>query len=285
MKKVVVLGSTGMAGHIIAEYMGQKGFDVYRVSRSERNTEKSRGIDVINIDKLLIYLDEVCPDVVINCIGLLQKGCEEHPDAAVLINAYLPHCLENHYQNSNTKIIHLSTDCVFSGERGNYNENDLRDGASFYDRSKALGEICNTKDLTFRMSIIGPDIDENGTGLFNWFMKQNGTIKGYSKAIWNGVTTLELAEAIVAAIDENLCGLYHLVPEESINKYDLLKLFQKTFGKTNVIIEREEQVVLDKSLVNNRTDFSYKVKSYPVQIEYMKKWIEANKDLYPLYYN
>src|SRR5699024_1115052 len=107
-----------------------------------------------------------------------------------------------------TKIIHMSTDCVFSGKIGNYKEDSLRDGETFYDRSKALGELDNQKDLTFRNSIIGPDINENGIGLFNWFMKQEGSINGYSKAIWTGVTTLTLAKAMDSALKEDLVGIY-----------------------------------------------------------------------------
>jgi len=281
MKKVVVLGSTGMAGHMISCYMEEQGFVVYRVSRSEKNSEMSRRIDVVNIDQVIQYIDEVGADVVINCIGLLQKQCEERSDLAVLINSYMPHCLEYHYERSRVKIIHLSTDCVFSGERGNYREDDLPDGKTFYDRSKSLGEINNDKDITLRMSIIGPDVDENGTGLFNWFMKQNGTINGYSNAIWNGVTTLELAEAIVAAIEVDLTGLYHLVPHGSIDKYNLLLLFQKIFEKTNIKVVEDGGFAVNKSLVNSRHDFNYQVKDYPTQIMNMKLWIDRNKCLYP----
>lgn len=283
-KKVVVLGSTGMAGHMIAHYMEEQGFAVYRVSRSEKKSNTSRKIDVANIEQVIQFIDEVGADVVINCVGLLQKRCEERVDLAVLINSYMPHCLEYHYKESMVKIIHLSTDCVFSGERGNYRESDIPDGKTFYDRTKSLGEINNNKDLTFRMSIIGPDIDENGTGLLSWFMKQSGTINGYTNAIWNGVTTLELAEAIVKAIEFNLVGLYHLVPDGNINKYDLLLLVQKIFKKTNIKIVEDGSLSVDKSLINSRCDFSYQIKDYPTQLLNMKLWIDKNRDLYPGFY-
>lgn len=284
MKNVVVLGSTGMAGHMISYYLEEAGFQVFRVSRSEKNTENSRSIDVVNIKELLQYIDEVRADVVINCIGLLQKACEERPDMAVLINSYLPHCLEKHYENTKVKIIHLSTDCVFSGERGNYKENEIQDGRTFYDRSKALGEICNKKDITFRMSIIGPDIDINGTGLLNWFMKQSGAINGYSKAFWNGITTLELAKAIEKSMNENLTGLYQLVPSKGIDKYNLLILFNEILKKKKVNIVPKDTVVVNKCLINTRNDFSFQVKDYPEQIKELKDWIENHKNLYPEYY-
>ena len=118
MKKIVVLGSTGMAGHIISLYLERHGFDVFRISRSETNTDKSSKIDVSNTDELMACIDEVKADVVVNCVGLLQKSCEERPDLAVLINSYLPHCLENHYRGTETKIIHLVNGlCLFWKKR------------------------------------------------------------------------------------------------------------------------------------------------------------------------
>lgn len=285
MKKIVVLGSTGMAGHIISLYLERHGFDVFRISRSETNSDKSSKIDVSNTDELMTCIDEIKADVVVNCVGLLQKSCEERPDLAVLINSYLPHCLENHYRGTETKIIHLSTDCVFSGKKGCYTEEDLPDGRTFYDRSKALGEINNKKDLTFRMSIIGPDIDASGTGLLNWFMKQTGQVNGFTNALWNGITTLELAEAIEAAVNENINGVYQLVPKEYISKHDLLILFKKIFEKNNVKILPNSNFVMDKTLVNSRKDFTYRVKSYPEQLLRLRQWIEVNSDLYPDYYS
>jgi len=283
MHKIVVLGSTGMAGHVVSQYLAEQGHDVYRASRSENNSEKSASIDVCDIPSLERWLDKIKPSYVVNCIGLLQKTCDERTDLAVMVNSYLPKYLENKYKNSDTRIIHLSTDCVFSGERGGYVENDLQDGSTMYDRSKALGEINNHKDLTFRMSIIGPDIDSNGTGLFNWFMKQSGMTNGYSKAIWNGITTIELARGINAAITSGLTGLYHLVTPEPIDKYNLLKLFNTVF-KRNCEIVSVNTVVLDKSLRNSRNDFDFKVKHYDEQIAEMHSWVKSHSNLYPHYF-
>ena len=283
--KVAVLGSTGMAGHMIAMYLQEKGYQIFRISRSEKNTESSRAVDVTQIEELSSCLDEFGCDVVINCIGLLQKSCEAHPDKAVLVNSYLPHFLEEKYKDSQVRVIHLSTDCVFSGAKGSYRDSDLPDGTTMYDRSKALGELINKKDLTFRMSIIGPDVDPKGTGLLNWFMQQQGTIYGYKYAIWNGVTTLELAEAIDHAIQDNLTGLYQLVPNKCICKYDLLLLFQKAFSKKDVNIKVNESFVLDKTLVNCRNDFDYVVKDYPEQVRLLGEWVRTHQSIYPEYYN
>jgi dTDP-4-dehydrorhamnose reductase len=280
MKRIVVLGGTGMAGHVVAAFLAGENFDVYSASKSAENSSKSRAIDVTDFSMLENWLDEVCPEVVINCIGVLQKTSEERPDIAVLINSYLPHWIERRYNNSTIKLIHLSTDCVFSGARGNYREGDLRDGDTFYDRSKALGEVINNKDLTFRMSIIGPDRHENGTGLFNWFMKQQGLIRGYTKAFWNGITTIELARAIKAAIEQNLGGLYHLVPRETIDKYHLLLLFRDVFNREDIAIEPFDSFAVDKTLVNTRTDFQFEIMPYRQQIENMKIWIGEHRNYY-----
>lgn len=282
--KIAILGSTGMAGHMVAAYMEQQGFQVYRISRSEENSERSCRIDVTELDRLTEYIAKINADVIINCVGLLQKTCEQRPDLAILVNSYLPHFLENYYQNTHVKIVHLSTDCVFSGLRGDYLENDLQDGRTLYDRTKALGELNNSKDLTFRMSIIGPDPDPSGTGLFNWFMQQSGTIYGYSKFIWNGITTLELAQAISQALEEGLSGLYQLVPDKSISKYHLLLLFKEIFHKSDVDILENESFTGNKSLCNTRKDFSYHVNDYKTQILNLREWIYANSHLYPAFY-
>ncbi len=280
MKRVAVLGGTGMAGHVVATYLEEQGYDVFITSRSASTGLKSQPIDATDFPALEQWLRGVKPDVVVNCIGILQKQADAQPHLAIQINAYLPRWMENMFRNTDTRIIHLSTDCVFSGRRGGYAEKDDPDGNSIYDRSKALGEINNDKDLTFRMSIIGPDRNEQGTGLFHWFMGQTGEISGYSHAIWNGVTTIHLARAIDSAIQQNLTGLYHLVCKEPIDKYHLLQLFKKAFPKNNIHVIPFDGYVVDKSLVNTRTDFAFNVELYPKQVREMYDWIHAHRSLY-----
>jgi len=187
------------------------------------------------------------------------------------------------YSNTYVKIIHISTDCVFSGKRGGYLESDSPDGESIYDRSKALGEIVNAKDLTFRMSIIGPDVDVNGEGLFNWFMSQQGTILGYSNALWNGITTLELARAIEQAIQQELTGLYHLTSKEAIDKLNLLKIFKEIFERNDICIKPFQGLVSNKTLLSTRTDFDFKIIPYQQQIKNLRLWVEENRILYNHY--
>ncbi|MCG3055850.1 sugar nucleotide-binding protein, partial [Escherichia coli] len=135
------------------------------------------------------------------------------------------------------KLIHISTDCVFLGDKGNYTESDAPDGTSIYAQSKQLGEIISDKHLTVRTSIIGPELKTDGIGLFLWFMKQTGKIKGYKRALWNRVTTIELAKAIEVFIQQDVTGLYHLATEPKISKFDLLQLMKEVFQKDDVTIE------------------------------------------------
>ena len=178
----------------------------------------------------------------------------------------------------------MSTDCVFSGRRGTYNEASIPDGETYYDRTKALGEVNDSRNLTFRNSIVGPDMYENGIGLFNWFMKQNAPIGGYTKAVWTGVTTLTLAKAMDAALETNLSGLYNLVNNDTISKYELLGLFNKYFKDGKLQINENPDFICDKSLVNNRKDFPFIVPSYEIMVQEMHEWIISHKELYPHYF-
>lgn len=284
MKKILVLGATGMAGHTIALYFKEKGYDTTSFSRTKFNLTQNILGDVFDTDRLKLILLEGSYDVVINCIGILNKNAEDNPSKAVYLNSYLPHFMVDTLKNTKTKLIHMSTDCVFAGNTGPYSENSHCDGNTLYDRTKALGEVCDGKNLTFRNSIIGPDMNEEGIGLFNWFMKQKNPISGYTGAIWTGVTTLTLAKAMESAIIQNLCGLYNLVNNESISKYELLKLFNSVFRENTIIINREENFKLDKSLRNTRQDFSFEVPSYEKMILEMKEWLNEHMNLYPHYF-
>lgn len=281
--KVLVLGASGMAGHMISIYLSEKGYNVVGFTRKPISFVNNIIGDVENLE----YLNEVITngsyDAIINAVGILNDNADKNKSKAVFINSFLPHYLQNITKKTTTKIIHLSTDCVFSGLTGCYKENSFKDGETFYDRSKALGELDNKKDLTFRNSIIGPDYNNNGIGLFNWFMQQDGDVKGFSKAIWTGVTTLTLAKGIEAALEQDLTGIYHLVNNKKISKYDLLKLFNNNFKNGEIHIEKDEKVEIDKSLINTRSDFRFEVPSYEQMIIDMKGWIIKYKELYPHY--
>ena len=280
---ILVLGAGGMAGHVVATYLIEKGYDVTTVSANNKLNEQTVLLDATDPTQLTELLAGNSFDIVINCIGVLIQQSESRKDLAAYLNGYLPHFLENFYSDSSTRIIHLSTDCVFSGKNAPYYEDSPYDGETYYDRSKALGEVINEKDLTFRMSIIGPDMQAKGVGLFNWFYAQTGNINGYEKAFWNGITTIELAKGIEAAITQGLTGLYHLVPNTNISKYNLLKIFADTFNRTDISVNPQTTTISDKTLVNTRTDFSHTVPTYEEMVAEMKTWIDEHRDLYGHY--
>ncbi|MBU3197381.1 sugar nucleotide-binding protein [Clostridium algidicarnis] len=282
--KFLILGATGMAGHTIAIYLKEQGNDVTAFSTKPFPYCKNINGDAMDKAFIIAMLKDGEYDVVINCIGVLNTDCDREPSRAVYLNSYLPHLIADTLRNTKTKFIQMSTDCVFSGKSGSYNEDSLRDGDTFYDRTKALGEVEDNKNLTFRNSIIGPDMKENGIGLFNWFMKQEGTINGYSKAIWTGVTTITLAKAMERAAIENITGIYNLVNNEGISKFDLTGLFNKYMKDENIKILPSDTVNLNKSLVNNRKDFSFEVPSYEHMVIEMQEWINNHKGLYPHYF-
>lgn len=282
--KILVFGASGMAGHLIALYFKEQGYDVTGFTRRPISYCKNIIGDATNIADIKSALESDDFDIIINAIGILNKNAEDNKSKAVLLNGFLPHFIADCLEDKKARLIHMSTDCVFAGNTGPYYEDSFPDGKIFYDRSKAIGEINDNKNLTFRNSIVGPDINENGIGLFNWFMKQKDEVSGYTGAIWTGVTTLTLAKAMEVAIMEELTGLYNLVNNHSINKFDLLNLFNKYFRNNEIVINPNDKLQLDKSLRHKRTDFSFEVPSYEQQIKEMADWVNAHKDLYPHYF-
>lgn len=281
--KILVLGASGMAGHTIALYFKERGHNVFSITRKPFGLTSNIIGDVRDSEFLKRNLLENNYDAVINCIGILNKDAENNPDLAVYLNSYLPHQITTILNQSSTKLIHLSTDCVFAGNTGPYYESSVCDGKTFYDRSKALGEVNDIKNLTFRNSIIGPDLNQDGIGLFNWFMNQSGNVSGFGGAIWTGVTTITLAKAIETALNVNLTGLFHLVNNECISKLELLKLFLNYFKGNDVRIIEDFEFTLDKSLFCTRSDFDFIVPGYEEMVAEMKEWVMRHKELYKHY--
>jgi dTDP-4-dehydrorhamnose reductase len=220
----------------------------------------------------------------VNCVGILNKVAEDNPHLAVYLNSYIPNWFAYRLRATGTKFIHLSTDCVFSGKVGGYAEQSFRDGDTVYDRSKALGEIKNQKDLTFRQSIIGPELRPDGIGLLNWLLMQSGEVKGYKNAHWNGITTLELAKAIEVALSSQLAGIYHLVGSEKVSKNVLLNIMKEAFRKKDVLIQPFDNFPpTDKSLRCTRYDFGYSIPSYQVMMNELAGWVSKHAHLYQHY--
>jgi dTDP-4-dehydrorhamnose reductase len=272
-----------MAGHVIKNTLQSNIlFDVIDVARSETMFKPTYLIDVTNFELLKSIIQKETPDFIINCIGLLNNLAELNPDLAVLLNSFLPHYLERITFNTDIRIIHISTDCVFSGSKGMYLENDIRDGQGFYAQSKALGEVINKKDLTIRTSIIGPELKNNGIGLFDWFWKQRGSVNGYSRAIWSGVTTIQLAKSIIELITVSwVSGVLHLTNGIPISKFELLKMLKEEFKRDDISLNMYDGYSVDKSFISTRIDFKQNLPSYYVMIHEMRLWIESNKSFYP----
>ena len=281
-KRVLVFGSTGMLGHQVVNYFLQ--FDDYKIidiSFRNKFREETIILDVTNKKLLEDTIFEIKPDYIINCIGVLIGGANSNTANAIYINAYLPHQLKDIAANINAKLIHISTDCVFSGKKGNYVETDERDGKDTYAKTKILGEVIDDSNITLRTSIIGLELKTNGEGLFHWFMNQSGTINGFTKAIWSGVTTFELARAIKWAIENDITGLYHVTNNKSINKNNLLKLFKK-YTKKDIDIIAVDGKKVNKSFVDTRTEINYEISDYDNMVKDMVNEIAEN-DLYKQY--
>ena len=281
--KILVLGVSGMAGHMVALYLRERGHNVIGFARRKISLVPSVVGDAADTRFLREIVTTGRFDAVINCIGVLNQTAEQSRARAVFLNAYLPHFLAEMTSGTDTQIVHMSTDCVFSGKAGYYTETSLRDGETFYDRSKALGELEDGKNFTLRNSIVGPDINPDGIGLLNWFMRQKGEIQGYTKVMWTGLTTLQLAKTMEKAIQQRAHGLYNMVPDHNISKYELLGLFNLYLRNNAVKIHSFDGFSTDKTLVRTRFDFMPYVPDYDTMVRELADWMRVHKELYPHY--
>lgn len=285
--KFFICGCNGMAGHTISLYLQEQGHDVYGFDLRESKLIKSFAGNAFDTETIAKVIKEGHYDSVINCIGVLNQFAEQNHSLAAFLNSYFPHFLAKTTENTDTQVIHMSTDCVFSGRKGSYTENDFQDGESFYDRSKALGELNDDKNITLRNSIVGPDINPKGIGLLNWFMNSTAntedSLKGYTKTMWTGQTTLQLAKTMEAAAKEKAHGLYNTVPDSSISKCDLIGLFNKYLRGGRVRITPVDGVIADKSLKRTNFEFNYKIPDYEVMVKDLAEWVFKHKELYPHY--
>ena len=282
--KVLVLGSAGLIGHQVYNYL--KDSDNYELHNISYRNKIQNDTILLNARDEKNFIDKITsirPHYIINCIGILINGSDTDPENAIFLNSYMPHRLTRLADKINAKLIHISTDCVFSGDKKeSYIETDEKDGRGVYAKSKGLGEIVNNKHLTLRTSVVGPELKTDGEELFHWFMNQQGDISGFTKAIWSGVTTIELAKAVKWSIDHHITGLYHVTNNSSISKYDLLKLFQK-HTKEDIDIKPVDGKNVDKSFIDTRLLINYKIPSYDQMIKNMVDLIRENSKLYKNY--
>jgi dTDP-4-dehydrorhamnose reductase len=261
--KIVVLGASGMLGNAVFRYLvSDQRYTVWGTVRSSASlkyfsaSERERlvvGLDVLSQDDLLEFFMQYRPDVVINCTGLIKQLSTANDPLAVLpINALLPHRLQKLAQLIGARLVHISTDCVYAGTQGQYVEADVSDAEDLYGKSKYIGEVHDSANaITLRTSIIGHELS-GSKSLVDWFLSQSGSVKGYQKAIFSGLPTVEMARVIADYVLPNaaLNGLYH-VSAEAIDKYSLLKLVAEKYGKT-IDIVADDAVAIDRSLDSSR---------------------------------
>jgi dTDP-4-dehydrorhamnose reductase len=260
--RLLVIGASGMLGSTVLRVLSETpGVEVRGSVRDLSVREYFSpdvagrligGIDVENLDSLVGLMAEVRPDVVINCVGLTKhKADAEDPVFAVPINTLMPHRLAKLCEVGGARLVHISTDCVFSGAKGSYVEDDLSDASDVYGKSKAMGELAYPNTITLRTSIIGHEL-RTKYGLLEWFLSQEGGCGGFTRAVFSGLPTVVLAHVIrdVVVPHHELFGVYH-VAAEPICKYDLLKLVARVYDKS-IDIAEDDRLVIDRSLDASR---------------------------------
>lgn len=261
-QKILVLGASGMLGNAVVRYFATRtSHDIVGIVRSARSAQLLpaevrehivEGGDVDDFDGLVRMFDRHRPTIVINCVGLVKQLEEaKNPLAAIPINSALPHRLARLCSLTGARLIHLSTDCVFSGDKGMYVEDDLPDARDVYGRTKLLGEVDYPHALTLRTSIIGHELGGQHS-LICWFLAQAGRVQGFSRAVFSGLPTVEIARVIDAHVlsRPDLHGVYHL-SAEPIDKFSLLTLVADIYGKS-IQIDENPSLVIDRSLDSTR---------------------------------
>lgn len=263
---VLILGSTGAAGNAITRYFSsQKNMRVDTLSRDIGSTYT---LDITDIQTLAITLAKIKSrsyDIIINCIGILVESSEKYPELAEYLNARFPKILEEFFSSTKTKIIHLSTDCVFSGNAGPYSEQSELDASYHYGKTKSQGEIHNTKDLTLRVSFIG----ENSSLIE--YACANDTLNGWTNAYWSGFTSLQLAKILYKNLEASVTGIYHLVDNNlSASKYEVLEHIVAAYDLKRKIIPVTLEKDLNKVLVDTRRELHVEAAPYREQFAQMR---------------
>lgn len=281
--KILVMGTGGMLGSAVFKLFAETGG--YELSGTVRDEATKQyfpdewhkniiaGIDILDNESLARVVGSVKPDVVINCVGLIKQLATANDPLIVLpVNSMYPHRLAVICASSGARLIHISTDCVFDGSKGNYVESDRPDATDLYGQSKYIGELNDKpRAITLRTSIIGHELNSR-TGLVEWFLSQSGSVNGFTRAIFSGLPTVELARVMMGYVipRPELCGLYH-VSAAPISKFDLLSLVAKIYGKKIEIIPQSE-FMIDRSLNSERfqTATGYSAPDWPALVEAMK---------------
>ena len=260
--RVLVLGASGMIGSAMFRMLSERqGWSVFGTMRSvetkqyfssETVSNLVTNFDVDKPDNMLRVFAKVRPNVVVNCIGLTKHHKEsDDPLLSIPVNALFPHRLADLCSVGGARLVHVSTDCVFSGRKGAYSENDLADADDVYGKTKLLGEVNYPHAVTLRTSTIGHEL-QTQLGLLEWFLAQQGSCTGFRNAIFSGLPNTFFAQLVrdVVIPRTELSGLYH-VGASPISKYDLLTLIASVYGKS-IDIQADEQFMINRSLNSDR---------------------------------
>lgn len=282
INRILILGASGMLGNAMLRYLSRNPQNmVYGSVRNDDQANMLRnkcpeahilsGFEIEHVDSLVRLFDDIKPTIVINCVGIIKQLIDSNNVMrAITVNALLPHRLALLSKFIDARLIHFSTDCVFSGSRGDYSEIDNPDATDLYGRSKLLGEVDYGNSITIRTSIIGHELYTNRS-LIDWFLSQNGEVYGYTNAIFSGLPTLEIAritdDLIIPRSD--LKGLYHL-SAEPISKFNLLSLVSSIYKKEISIVPKDD-ITINRSLNSNlfRSVTGFQPQPWPTLIERM----------------
>lgn len=266
-ERVLILGSTGMKGHVIYQTFQERGYQVYGLASHPHPQFVDYVMDVSNEHEFRFFLRKNEFDIIINAIGILVEESKNDVVSATYLNALLPQIIYESINTEKTLFVHLSTDCVFSGLNGPYSESDIPDGSRPYDITKRLGEKLHHNVLIVRSSVIGPELTSSTKGLFNWYLLSEGDINGYTNVLWNGLTSFEFARELYRVIQEKNLGIIHLYSNQSISKYELL-------FKCNVIFEQSKRVEMSQGPLTTNKSLHSKI-NRPSKLDYETMLIEV----------
>lgn len=290
---ILILGGTGMLGHVLLRYFISEGLNVFATSRDVSGTLTffpsfiadhfiSENIDVAHPDRIKTVIEDLEPSIVINCIGAIkQLPVSNDPLAAIGINSLFPHQVAHLCRDAGIRMVHISTDCVFDGKKGMYTEDDVTAPEDLYGRTKLIGEVDYPGCVTLRTSIIGHEL-RSRHGLVEWFLGEPGPVNGYTHALYTGLPTIELARIMVYHVlpKHDMQGIYH-VSSEPISKYQLLSLVAKEYGK-RIEIKPYDKMIVDRSMISEkfRATTGYMPPSWPDLIKMMHEDYSLNLEYY-----
>lgn len=269
--KIALFGAGGMLGYVTYQYLKERNYQVVGITKTKRYADLIC-MDITDQVSMEFFLERTPFDVAVNCAALLVGASENRKSDAIKLNAWFPHFLEEFCIQHDRYLIQVSTDGVFSGRSGKYQETSFIDADTFYGKSKYLGEVSGDHALTVRSGFWGVDINVLGQGLFQWFVRQKGPVSGYSRAFFNGISNLEFAKFVELTLLNRWTGIYHLCASDIVSKHRFLSIENDTFEKDIEIIA-DEQVCVDRSLVCTRHDVQYQQKTFERMMSELKDWI------------